>query len=551
MSELKVKSFYGKITLFWLVFVPFLQGCSSNEVFLHPNNALIFNRNGIPVTLRGPTDAPIADKDFSDDNLIPMKDQEYDNHIDAIFHAYSSWQQHSKAKKAIAIVIHGGLDNYNTSLKSMDALFHSPASKEAQDKKNGNNGVGRGLDDDEFPISVIWNAGIWDALGDRYKRVRHGISYDNNQTVVSFFSAVPLFVNDTLIMSPAEFPKDYFFSYLPSWASSYKSDKLLIKRFEEESKFTTESSTEPKLRLFGNVHDEETGWSVVERSLTDLFWVFPWSVVVEGTLIEPGKWSYYMMQRHIERLFQIDKHDQYYTEANDGEVSTAPDFASTYYNYTKPRYPDLPIVGNGPLGVFLRRLRKFQSEHSDVQVNIYAHSMGTMVADNLVRRAQGFKYEKNGKTETEEDIRFGKIVFMSGADTLRNWQNSIWPYLLGNKTAKFYNFTLNPLSEYREQDYFMPRGSLLTWIDDYLIPEKDRLDRTVGRLENLMYFPHELPWEIRDQINFITFPARDSACPDNQYENCHMPQVHSDTFKLKFWRPEMYAGDMKDKSVKK
>ena len=87
----------------------------------------------------------------------------------------------------------------------------------------------------------------------------------------------------------------------------------------------------------------------------------------------------------------------------------------------------------------------------------------------------------------------------------------------------------------------MPRGSLLAWIDDYLVIERDLLDRTVGRFENLMHFPYEQPIQIRPQINIITFPATGFACPDNDYINCNVPQTHPDTFMIKIWNPDSYC----------
>jgi hypothetical protein len=128
---------------------------------------------------------------------------------------------------------------------------------------------------------------------------------------------------------------------------------------------------------------------------------------------------------------------------------------------------------------------------------------------------------------------------MAGAATVRDYQDSLFPYLLENRNARIYHLTLHPKAEVRERfdpgiPYldFPPRGSLLAWVDDFLSAPETPLDRTVGRYENLISAVHNTPDELRGRVHIKAFGAGRGA---------RGPQKHADfTAYLKFWRPECW-----------
>jgi hypothetical protein len=204
------------------------------------------------------------------------------------------------------------------------------------------------------------------------------------------------------------------------------------------------------------------------------------------------------------------------------------------------------IKPDGGLSVFLRRLQQVIADPANGgrdawEITLVGHSMGTIVLNQMIR-------EFGLRTETALDgkspaigvaLPFNRIVYMAGAATVRDYQDSLFPYLLENRNARVFHLVLHPKAEVRERfdpgiPYvdFPPRGSLLVWVDDFLSAPETPLDRTVGRYENLISAAHNTPDELRGRIHIKAFGVGGGV---------RAPQKHGDfTSHLKFWMPECW-----------
>jgi pimeloyl-ACP methyl ester carboxylesterase len=106
-------------------------------------------------------------------------------------------------------------------------------------------------------------------------------------------------------------------------------------------------------------------------------------------------------------------------------------------------------------------------------VSIIGHSMGAIVANELIRELPNLSYRN--------------IVFMAGAARISDVLKTVVPVLRKNAESRFYNLTLLPSNEAREMTYkgMLPSGSLLEWIDELYESPHSRLERTVGKWDNL------------------------------------------------------------------
>ncbi len=106
---------------------------------------------------------------------------------------------------------------------------------------------------------------------------------------------------------------------------------------------------------------------------------------------------------------------------------------------------------------------------------VIAHSMGTHIANGLVRRY--------GHTAS-----FRKIVFLGAACSIREFAGQTLPYIVRNEDCTFHNLCLHPFDEIGEWSYggTMPHGSLLIWIDSYLTEHRSQMDYTLGQWNNVM-----------------------------------------------------------------
>jgi pimeloyl-ACP methyl ester carboxylesterase len=184
----------------------------------------------------------------------------------------------------------------------------------------------------------------------------------------------------------------------------------------------------------------------------------------------------------------------------------------------------------GVMAILLRRLAEeiaVSGGKDDWEITLVGHSMGTIIANEMLRDFS--------------DLPFTNILYVGAASTIRDYEDSAFPYLEKNSNAQVYHLTLLEAAEERErQDLPIPftglripyvdpamRGSLLIWLDDFLASPMTNLDRTVGGYANLMLAVHDTPEGIRSRVHIKAFSAG-AGVP--------APQIHEELAnKLYFW----------------
>ncbi len=163
--------------------------------------------------------------------------------------------------------------------------------------------------------------------------------------------------------------------------------------------------------------------------------------------------------------------------------------------------------------------------YEGLNITIIAHSMGAIVANQLIRTFPKFRYEK--------------IIYMAAACTINDFKNEALPYIKSHKSSKFYNLCLHPEDDRWESNLWgtVPAGSLLDWIDNYLTPHQTPMDRTLGKWNNIMQALPVIDYldsDIRDRMLIRGF-GRDGK----QYPNYHAAfnDLH---FPIKFWQEEFW-----------
>ena len=149
--------------------------------------------------------------------------------------------------------------------------------------------------------------------------------------------------------------------------------------------------------------------------------------------------------------------------------------------------------------------------------------MGTIVLNELLR------------LHGDDALPISDIVYLAGAASIRDYEDSIFPYLQKHPETKFYNLVLHPISESSEiqSDWLdlPPRGSLLDWLDSFLANPKTMKDRTVGRYDNYVRTIHDTPVTLLPRVHFRSFSAGSDAEQLN-------PQTHHDAAeRFRFWNP--------------
>jgi len=180
----------------------------------------------------------------------------------------------------------------------------------------------------------------------------------------------------------------------------------------------------------------------------------------------------------------------------------------------------------GPATLFFQELDKFMQSHPDVQLDVIAHSMGTIVM--------------NEAFVLTPDLRVRNLVYMGAACSIRDFQASAGRYLTDPKCkTNFYNLSLHPRAELDESEFkgIPMKGSLLVWIDEFFQAPESFGDRTLGTFENAVIAKDFLPDNPR--VHLKAFPMQRPCKPGP----CLGPQTHPDFTTYAFWKPDFWTTD--------
>lgn len=180
----------------------------------------------------------------------------------------------------------------------------------------------------------------------------------------------------------------------------------------------------------------------------------------------------------------------------------------------------------------------------EYEITLVGHSMGAMVFNEWIRR------------NYEDSMFYRNIVYMGAACSIRGFENTVIPYLRAHHgtsdhpeaATRFYDLTLHPIAELREKNHFggdvAVRGSLLTWIDEFLADPATPLDRTLGRWDNIVQCAFVIPQDVRGQITIKAMslnpddrtPCQGGTAPD--------PQIHGGFRNYHYWEESFWTADL-------
>jgi pimeloyl-ACP methyl ester carboxylesterase len=171
------------------------------------------------------------------------------------------------------------------------------------------------------------------------------------------------------------------------------------------------------------------------------------------------------------------------------------------------------------------------------RIVLVGHSMGTIVLNEVLRRYP--------------DLPVTDIVYMAAACSVRDFMESVIPFLEQHPSTQFYNLTLDPRADAAEVNRggIAPRGSLLEYIDDYLAEPETYLDQTLGKFTHILVSHHVIPNSVRGQVHIKAFGIYDEANP-GYGANRRKPMKHGEFndpdvpfWRRDFWLPTPPASD--------
>ncbi|MBJ7427743.1 MAG: hypothetical protein JHD28_02130, partial [Bacteroidia bacterium] len=311
------------------------------------------------------------------------------------------------------------------------------------------------LKDNVFPIFIAWNSAPVNSLGQHLFRVRDGEDWRIWGPVTA-----PLMLVSDLLTAVAKAP-----IAIPSMAVS---DISTINKVRNHNIFFKNVDTIIK---YNESLNEPNKFNIKDGSNTRYLWrnirhffqytaTFPLKTVGTPFVIAFGKPMWQIMERRTQTLFRRT------SEFDLREINDEPDMVLNSLKY-KP---------TGALAVAMNLINMAQVDMPQNwnKIDVIAHSMGTMVCNQLLYYFPTFK--------------INNIVYMGAACRISDFEAKTIPYLYKNIETTFYNLSLHPIAEKKEISAFEigPRGSLLEWIDIFFNTSTSIKEKTLGKWLNII-----------------------------------------------------------------
>jgi pimeloyl-ACP methyl ester carboxylesterase len=475
----------------WMIALP---GCSSIKQ-VPTEHIVMINGRGNPVDPTGnigcADEPPCNGSHYWLTSYPEMQRDRYDTYLSALFDEMKREVPLINGKKQLLIFIHGGL---NTQVGTIER-----AADLRQPIKDGG----------YYPIFINWQSSLFSSYFDHLLHIRKGEDFDWKGIPFA-----PFYLLSDVSRSIARAPVVWSFLF---WNDIGSIPFVRSEDVTDAARIARDVTSEGVIDLTAG--DDKREWR--EKFLSGFSWVvtLPTKIVLAPIIDAFGKSAWDVMVRRTGLLFHTD-----------GDFSTESQVAKDAHANRGFQH----VQAHGGLSVFMRRLQEEIARNGGAEawdITLVGHSMGTIVLNTIV---QDFGISPSGA------MPFNRIIFMAGAATLKDYEASIFPYLMKNRNAQFYHLTLHPQAEIRDRWEFVPyadlppRGSLLVWVDDFLANPGTPHDRTVGSYSNLMVGLHNTPDELRRRIHIKAFHAGASVEETD-------PQHHGQfSAPFKFWKRECW-----------
>jgi pimeloyl-ACP methyl ester carboxylesterase len=198
----------------------------------------------------------------------------------------------------------------------------------------------------------------------------------------------------------------------------------------------------------------------------------------------------------------------------------------------------------GAVELFLNTLEQQLPADGNYSITLIGHSMGAIVANEILLRHP-------------RKLPIDNIVYLAAACSVKECEDAVVPYLRQKEgrggSAQFYSLSLHPIAEITETfmspekkhpsalDYskasiglFVPRGSLLHWLDAFFTTPLNLEDRRLGKWSTAISSAGIFPSDVSERIHLTMFPVGLSDLPQKH------GQFDSVTFPTRFWQRKFW-----------
>jgi hypothetical protein len=393
--------------------------------------------------------------------------------------------------KRVLIRVHGGMSNLRPTSGKSEVMLERIIADSA------NVGV--------YPLFINWDSGltssylehlVWLTQGKRYSKGIRGIS--------------------RVAVAPVYFVADVGRSATRAPFTLGQQMGFFFRSFQPASKTPVAEVDDGIERSLGG-YDRSAFWKA--RHFTQSVVLSPVKLVGVFIVDAFGTPAWDNMHRRTKTMFRDPNEFQHVTK----RVVAACQAAKSAHCETETYSPP-----SGAVSLLLDTLKAIAREDPSRRFTLIGHSMGAIVASEIVR--------------TSDSLAFDHVVFMAAAASVREVEVGVLPYLQRHNTTEFYNLTLHPKADLKEQTIFGfgPNASLLEWIDAYLAKPGTDLDKVMGRYDTMREAEHIFPPDVRTRIQIKAFGFGDGlGCGKNgqPYQHGGFNEPGVPYWRSAFWTP--------------
>jgi pimeloyl-ACP methyl ester carboxylesterase len=395
---------------------------------------------------------------------------------------------------------------------------------------------------DYYPVFVVWPSGLKGTYLEHLLWVRQGIKAETFNEKAFSLSTAPLMLLADLGRA---------FTRLPMViANNSKSDiETVVPIRSREGGAAVQQYKELVENGFGVAIGDDYSATLDRITRDTTYWAtLPLKYVLASFVDGLGKGAWDNMLRRTQQVYP-GRWTEQAVGWNQQAPSPARQAVGTRLSQTKRQQRQAQRYAAAALPM----LMKILADHTNVDLTLIGHSMGTIVLNRVVRDAE---------------VEFARIIYMGAACSVEDFSQSVMPYLEKHSQTQFYNLSLHPVAEagewYPWAADLPPRGSLLIWIDNFLSNPVTEQERTLGRWRNLfrsgptgepiihrffvqpgtnleqrLHF-RAFSVGLSDKLRELKYQWNDDPQHQNARQRCDTPLSHGDFTEVPYWTPEFW-----------
>lgn len=412
--------------------------------------------------------------------------------------------------------------------------------------------------DGYYPVFVVWPSGPLSTYVEHLFWVRQGIKMETTKEKMFSFLTSPFMLVADLGRAVTRLPMVI--------ANNTRSDFETITPIRKQDRARIVDDYRELATNNYHVHIEDDYSRTQDRLVRDVsYWAtLPVKYVVSSLLDGLGKGAWDDMLRRTETAYPGRMEEWLTNRVAEvkAEQSTKAQTQSGIWkpprkSKSKKKEKRLERYEAAGLPAFFEMLPNIRTTNGTIpQITLVGHSMGAIILNRVVR---------------DTKIEFTNIVYMAAACSIEDFSTSVLPYLRQHTNSQFYSLSLHPVAEAGEVTWMaadlVPRGSLLIWLDNFLMNPVTEQERTFGRWRNLFrtsatgepvikrFFDNPDSESLKQRLHFRAFSVgagdkdqmrsmkyqwNDHPIPKTRCDRCDTPLAHGDFTEMPYWSKDYW-----------